>query len=147
MGPFRMVIGAGDKDLGNARAVPGTVDQEHPGEAPLMPELVDLVVENRAVTEGPGRKLEVLGPGVGVGPVSGQEVGRVATTWMLLRARTAFRPGSTPGLCRGAIPTTSVGKLPLRIARRLHSRPVMPHSPTSRPSASTWPSLSSRLSR
>jgi hypothetical protein len=44
-----------------------------------MPELVDLVVENHAVTEGPGRKLEVLGLGIGVGPVGGQEVGRVAT--------------------------------------------------------------------
>jgi hypothetical protein len=72
------VLGGRDETLAHAGAVPGPVDEHHALERALEAQLVDLVVEDQLVAKSAGRELKVIRLGVGVGPVSGQEMRRMA---------------------------------------------------------------------
>ena len=95
--------------LGHGRAVPGPLDEDEAVVLPLDAEVVLGVVEDGPVAEGPGGQGEVLGLGVGVGAVPASQLAGWPWSLMLCRARTALSPGSFPGGCKGAMPTTRSG--------------------------------------
>jgi hypothetical protein len=71
------VCGGGDQGFWEGGAVPSALDELGSGGAGLDAELVGAVVEDEPVAECAGGELEVVGDGVVVGAVTGEEPGGV----------------------------------------------------------------------
>lgn len=95
------VTGGGDQGVREGGAVPGAFDELGSGGAGLDTELVLAVVEDEPVAERAGGELEVVGGGVVVGAVAGEESGRVVAAADVGQDADGFGAGGVSGFVQG----------------------------------------------